>query len=177
MDVNETTFSHVLCTSMTFGSTEQLAKSEQFVTERSTCSLAVSSYKMLTIVMCVSNINCVCLQHIHSKQYLLALVCLSVCLSVCTQQPNNNRMHSTKPYNAQYNYNLPILPILVKTEQQSNALYIKPAKFPCLFQMRPVKYLVFKSVLHKKEAEISDMYYAAQVEKPTLENQIITAQK
>ena len=66
--------------------------------------------------------------------------------------------------------------MLVKTEQQSYALYIKPAKFPCLFQMRPLKYLVFKSVLHKKEAEISDMYHAAQVEKLTLENQIIIAQ-
>jgi len=58
----------------------------------------------------------------------------------------------------------------VKTEQQLHALYTKPAKFPRLFQTRPVKYLVFKSVLHKKEAEISDVYHAAQVEKLTLEN-------
>lgn len=46
--------------------------------------------------------------------------------------------------------------------------------------MWPVKYLVFKSVLHKEEAEISDMYvcmyYAAQVEKLALENQTIIAQ-
>jgi len=79
-------------------------------------------------------------------------------------------MHFIKPYTGQRNYNLSILPILVKTEQQLHALDTKPAKFPCLFQMRPAKYFVFKSVLHKKEAEISDMYHAAQEEKLTLEN-------
>jgi hypothetical protein len=78
-------------------------------------------------------------------------------------------MQFIKPYTGQFNYNLSILPILVKTEQLLHALYIKPAVFPCLFQASPEKYLVFKSVLHTQEAEISDMYYAAQVEKLTLE--------
>jgi hypothetical protein len=77
-----------MCKSMIFGSTEHLPKSEQFVTDRSTCSLAVNSYKMLTTVTCLSNINCVCLQHIHSKQCLLALLCLSVCLHITQQQLN-----------------------------------------------------------------------------------------
>ena len=92
MDVNEIPFSHVLCNSMILGGTEQLLKSEQSVAERcSTCSLAVNSYKMLTVVTHVSNINCVCvcvcmrLKHMHSKQCLLASLCLSVSLpSVCT---------------------------------------------------------------------------------------------
>ena len=89
MDINEITFSHVLCNSVTSGSKEQLPKSEQFVTERSTCSLAVNSYKMLITVKCVSNINCVCLQHSRSKQCLLVSTCLRVSRSVCPSAHNN----------------------------------------------------------------------------------------
>jgi hypothetical protein len=44
--------------------------------------------------------------------------------------------------------------------------YIKPT-VSILISVQPVKHLVFKSYLHKQEAELSDMYCAAQVEKLT----------